>query len=464
MKPLHENAHGGKAAFEARTLACLRGLPLQGIAAAQSAGVLRFGKHRGVCAWFVEDHHAGCARRLDGKLWTHRSHPAKADHSPGTTGDSVIGWPIGILRAENHQTVIVCEGGPDALAAFAAREELLGDFGIVCLLGSGLTIHESALTHFTGKHVRFIAHNDEDGRQFALRNAVLLASIAAQISIASLDGLLTAAGAPANDLCDVLAFREPGTLPDEMAELFDFTQTGPRVRILAAEPAPSAASQGQPRLVTQDDSRSTQGLPKSTQMMGGRNTTGHFQDLHDTARELASTERGQSHTRLFALARAVLGFEARVGFEDRVMRDAVFDTWFSASRPTLDPVEKRPHYLARFRLAFGKVRIVPGQRDALKEAEERAQVAPLPDIPDAPDADLGWRRLAAVCCELQRAAGNAPFFISMRDAARIATGQRHAETGRRLLEALSVFGVIRCVKRGDARPGGNASEYRYLLP
>ena len=72
--------------------------------------------------------------------------------------------------------------------------------------------------------------------------------------------------------------------------------------------------------------------------------------------------------------------------------------------------------------------------------------------------------LAAVCRELQRSAGEMPFFIGTRDAARIAMGAPHPQNGSRILEALAEFGVIHCVKKGIAKPGGDASEYRYLLP
>lgn len=448
---------------EAHRLASLRGLPLAAINSALATGVLSFGTHRGQPAWFVRDEYAGCARRLDGRNWTHRSTHAKADDTPGNSGANESGWPIGILQAKECATIIVCEGCPDALAAHAVRVTLCGTFAIVCLLGSGLTIVENALSYFRGKRVRIIAHADSDGLAFAERNARVLADIAEQVSIATLDGLSTANGTPASDLCDVLAFRKPWCVPNEIAELFDFATASARVRIIPAQtplfPAPVPFS----ALVTQENPTSTHREQRRTQKMG-REEIGGEEALHEKAIELASTARGQSYRKLFLIAQAVCGHFGHRHCKAESLSTAVFDSWFAASRAHLDPTETRAHYLPRFRAAFRKVRVIAKCRDSLAKAEERALSVSLPEIPDAPDAPHGWQLLAAVCRELQRAAGHLPFFIGMRDAARIATGQAHPQTGGRILEAFAELGLIQCVKKGTAKLGGDASEYRYLLP
>ena len=445
------------------SVAKVRGLPAPGIAAAIADGILSFGEHHKARAWFIRDERAGCARRLDGQLWRTQQGDAKALDTSGTSGVRVNGWPVGITRASERDEIIVCEGGPDALAAYAVREALHGAFGIVCLNGSALTIHESAREYFAGKRVRFIAHADAAGLDFAERNGALLLPIAAQVSIATLDGLLTTTGAPVSDLCDALAFRKPWCVPEEIAELFDFTRTSPRERILAAQstlfPAPAPVAES----VTQDHPRSTHRGLRSTQEMGRREKKG-IDALHEKAREQASSARGQAHRGMFLLAQAVCGHFGHRDCKADSLSTAVFDTWFTASRPNLDPKETRAHYLGRFRGGFRKVRVIPTYQDTLAKAQERAKTGPLPEIPDASDASHGWRVLAAVCRELQSAAGEVPFFIGMRDAAEIATGLRHPQTGSRILEALAEFGVIRCVKKGEPKLGGDASLYLYLLP
>ena len=430
-------------------LATLRGIPLKGIEAASADSVLAFGEYRKTRAWFIRDEYAGCVRRLDGKRWGN----AKVLDIPGTSRLRRDGWPIGILAAKAGQSLIVCEGAPDLLAAYALREKFRADLGLVCVLGSGLTIHENALPFFAARRVRFIAHNDSAGDEFAQRNAALLAPIAAEVTIASLGGVNTAQGLQAADLCDAIANRHRFRVPDEISALFDFKRQSPAVQTIA----PPRELSHSLDLVTQEDTRRTQGGLRKTHLKGRKELE---MDIFDKAASLASTARGQSRKNLFDLVRSVMAFEKQEGGNSR---DAIFDTWYHASRANLNPAETRAEYLAQFRRMFKKVRIVPGQCDALKEAIGRARAAIPPEIPDAPDAPSTWRLLAAVCRELQHKAGEAPFFISKRDAMRIIEKKFPME-GLRALEALEDFHVLKLVKRGEPRVGGKASEFRYLLP
>ena len=442
-----------------RKLAKLRGLSERGIRAALADGVLAFEDYRREPAWFIRDEHAGSARRLDGEPWKMGGKAAKALDVSGTSGRKTVGWPVGILRARQKTSIIVCEGGPDMLAAYSVREQLGANFGIVCVFGARLTLSKDSLAYFTRKRVRFLAHADEPGRQFAERNAALLVTAGAEVTIVALDHLRTFGGSLAGDLCNAVTNQGFSRSSDELSAIFDFNEGGSAIHAVRGEKPRILPL---PNFVTQEDTRSTQGGHKRTQRKGEENSWGCAERLHDLARELASTARGQSNRHLFDLARACMAHEKNRGCEDSGVRTSVFEAWYSVSQSNLDPVEKRPSYLARFRLMFRKVRIVPGQRDTLKEAEERAGGSTLPEIPEAPDAERGWRVLSGVMRELQRAAGDAPFFISTRAAARIAN-RKHAMEGVRILEALTEFGVIKCVRRGEKRPGGDASEYRYLL-
>lgn len=448
-------------------LASLRGIPTTGIQAALTAGVLSFAEHRTFHAWFIRDERAGCVRRLDGKPWQTTKGQAKALDTQGTSGLRTIGWPVGILLAESLQTVIVCEGGADLLAAYAVRALLGGNYAIVCLLGSALTIHESALAHFAGKRVRFIAHTDEPGRSFAERNAALLAPITEQVSIADLRRLRTADDTEATDLCDALAFRNPWSVPDEIAGLFDFEKPSPLVRVVAAERNLFRASENGSAFVTEEDRRRTEGRQTKTDDGERGEREEELRALREKAQSLACTARHQSYRLLFQLAREVRAYELSNSGEDRAARNAAFDAWHSASQPNLDPAETRAYYLARFRRAIRTARVPAGGDETLRLAIERAKTAPLPDIPDAPDAPEEWRLVAAVCRELQRAAGDAFFFITKRAAMEL-IGGKHPMEGQRVLDALDDLHVIRCVQPGDSRPRKDgeqkkASRYRYLL-
>lgn len=444
------------------SLAKLRGLPVPGIDAAIADGILSFGDHRKAGAWFIRDAQAGCARRLDGQPWRTQQGDAKA---LDTSGVRVNGWPVGITRASERDEIIVCEGGPDALAAYAVREALHRAFGIVCLLGSALTIHESALRYFTGKRVRFIAHSDDAGREFAERNTSVLADITKQVSIAILDNLPTVTGTPANDLCDTLAFREPWGVPDEIAALFDFARTSVRVRIIPAQQALFTAPASFPGIVTEEHGANRENRCGQTRTDAGerereeREITG----LHEKARALACRAKKQSRSKRWALAGEVRGFEARIGRVDLATRVAVFETWFAPSQRYLDSAKSRAEHQAEFLADIRRRRVATGETDTLAQAITRARESAMPDIPHTTDAPPKWRLLAAVCRELQSAAGDAAFFLTKRAAMEI-TGGQHAMDGQRALEALEDHGVVRCVKPGDPRPGGKASRYRYLLP
>jgi hypothetical protein len=450
---------------EAHQLASLRGLPIAGINAAFADGLLSFGEHRQARAWFIRDESAGCARRLDGKPWRTAEGPAKALDTPGTSGARVVGWPIGILRAKTAQTVIVCEGGPDFIAAYAVRAELRGAFGIVCLLGSALTIHASALAHFSGKCVRFVTHTDDDGLKFAERNAAMLADIAGQVSIVKLDGLLSAKDEPVSDLCDTLASRQPWGVPAEIAELFTFTGTSARVRIIPAQTKLFPSSARVAEIVTEEHRANGEDRCGQTRTDAGdgEREGREIQGLHKKARALACHAQKQSRAKRWALAGEVRGFEARIGRADISIRVAVFETWFALSEPYLDAAKSRAEHRAEFLADIRRRRVATGQTDTLAQAIERARESAKPDIPHASDAPPSWRLLAAVCRELQTAAGNAAFFITKRAAMKI-IGGKYPMDGQRALEALENHGVVRCVKPGDAHRGGKASRYRYLLP
>ena len=133
-----------------RRLAQLRGLPLAAIQAAAEDGILSFQNYLGQFAWCIRDEQAGCARRLDGEPWEKGNESLKCLDMEGTSGRSNH-WPVGVARAIEYSEIIICEGGPDLLAAYAARQELRTNFGIICVFGSELTIRDDKLNAFNGR-------------------------------------------------------------------------------------------------------------------------------------------------------------------------------------------------------------------------------------------------------------------------------------------------------------------------
>src|SRR5260370_27732163 len=141
-----------------------------------------------------------------------------------------------------------------------------------------------------------------------------------------------------------------------------------------------------------------------------------------------------------------------------------FDEWYRLSQPYLDPKKTRDDYLGAFFAELGKVRVPTGEGEALEKALARIPTSPLPELPGIPDAPESWRTLAALHRELARQSANGTYFLSCRGAAR-AHHHFNKDSACNINHALaSRLGVIQLVRVGHARPGGKASEFRYLLP
>ena len=91
-------------------------------------------------------------RRLDGKPWQSK----RKAHCTGTGKN----WPLGILEAHKHDTIVLVEGAPDFLAAhhFASLENKLGSLGIVAILGAANRLAKEALKYFKDKKVWIYNH------------------------------------------------------------------------------------------------------------------------------------------------------------------------------------------------------------------------------------------------------------------------------------------------------------------
>jgi hypothetical protein len=80
-------------------------------------------------------------------------------------------------------------------------------------------------------------------------------------------------------------------------------------------------------------------------------------------------------------------------------------------------------------------------------------------MPTAPES---WRKLLALHREF-RQSSTGTYFLSCRDAAK-AHPDLNKDSANTINRALDRLGVIRLLRVGDARPNGNASEFRFLLP
>jgi hypothetical protein len=199
---------------ELETLSQSRGLTNEGLTLAQDAGTLFFSHLRGFPAWIITDETGRNkqARRLDGGKWQHIG-----DKKAWTLPGSEAAWPIAIAKSASYQTILLCEGGPDFLAAFhliaATRRPNLFP---VTMLGAGLRIHAEALPIFSGKRIRIFPHIDDNGQGYraAATWQDQLESVGATVDAFSFDGLASGSGTAVKDLNDLARLQ-----PNELSSL-----------------------------------------------------------------------------------------------------------------------------------------------------------------------------------------------------------------------------------------------------
>lgn len=181
-------------------LAELRKVSFAACFLARGVGLLCFAKWKDKPAWIVTDNEGlnAQARRMDGGKW--EAIDAKAQTLPGAWA----GWPLGMKTGAPYPAFLLCEGGPDLLAALhfihAAGAEC--SHFAVAMLGAKQRIHEDALPLLARKRVRIMAHEDEAGLEGAKRWARQLEAVGAEVDCFSFAGLRKADGSPVTDLND----------------------------------------------------------------------------------------------------------------------------------------------------------------------------------------------------------------------------------------------------------------------
>jgi hypothetical protein len=437
-------------------------------------GLISFKKRRGVACWRFGDNHNGCVRRLDGQPFEIKRKPVKAvAETRGDAWHRLIGLDD-VLENDRYEILFSPEGSKDALAAFhlADAEGRLMDVGVVAALGSAVKPTPDDVEKLRGRRIRIFPDVDAAGRNAAARIAQAIATLAAEVQIFDLACLYRDNGEPVKDLFDVTRIDYDDFEANRcLWSITDLDSKGERVKtilgricfsdfskiisskqeFLPSPPSPphvSPESHGFPVYPVS----SSQELEK---------------ELEELAEGNACTERDTARKRRWKLVCDLTAVEKGISRKltaDELMR--TFDKWYKASAPYLDPEKSRDNYLAAFLAELGKVRVPTGEEEALKKALTCVVTAPvfeLPIVPGIADAPESWRRLTALHRELAHQSANGTSFLSCRDAAKAhhCLNKDSANTINRALDRLS---VIKLVHVGDSWPGGNASEFRYLLP
>jgi hypothetical protein len=140
-------------------------------------------------------------------------HGGKAHTCPGATKK----WPVALSLAmkDPSQTIILIEGGPDLLAAYALIEYFSRqDCVAITILGREIReLIPEAQRALTGRRVHIIPHRDKDsageltsGRDAAVKWTDMLADDCGvtEVTWSSLEGLTRPDGQPATDLCEAV--------------------------------------------------------------------------------------------------------------------------------------------------------------------------------------------------------------------------------------------------------------------
>ena len=185
---------------ELKQIAAQRGFSIESLEFLEQQGFLRFGKLWEKPIWCLRDKRRKLIeyRRLDGKPWQSK----RKAHCTGTGKN----WPLGILEAHKHDTIVLVEGAPDFLAAhhFASLENKLGSLGIVAILGAANRLAKEALKYFKDKKVWIYTHVDDAGRKASMEWARQIKQAGAtQVLGFDLSGITRTDGEPGKDLADI---------------------------------------------------------------------------------------------------------------------------------------------------------------------------------------------------------------------------------------------------------------------
>jgi hypothetical protein len=126
--------------------------------------------------------------------------------------------PVGNYHDTRWPFVVLVEGGPDVLAAYAAIQRLgLIDTVAVCgMLGASMRPPYGALATLSGRRVRILQHNDEAGEVAADAWAQLTHKAGGTVDI----WVPNKVGA---DLNDIFQLQE-NEMTAELSEAFDFVK------------------------------------------------------------------------------------------------------------------------------------------------------------------------------------------------------------------------------------------------
>ncbi len=166
---------------------------------------------------------------------------------------------------------------------------------------------------------------------------------------------------------------------------------------------------------------------------------------------------------VFKFARAVKAFELTV--DTRLPKEELpgaFNVWWSMAESTLPPDTNRDECMFLFMDAYDKAKTPLGSNVIQNALDKVKSSSPPPEANRYESPKL--KTLVHLCYELQRLAGDSPFFLSVRDAARaVGLSAKSVHVVSAFMHGLHRDGIIKPVEIG--KPGvRRATRYRYVYP
>ncbi len=200
--------------------------------------------------------------------------------------------------------------------------------------------------------------------------------------------------------------------------------------------------------------------PTLGQNVGGQANLLQHSGVQEAIAATLPRRGGERNKKLFQLARHLKALPVLAGLPARVLRPIVVE-WHRRALPFISTKGFADTW-ADFVLQWPKVRFPVGE-GAVDAAFERACQAEPPAAAVALyGGDGRLLLLASLCRELQRSAGDGPFFLDCRTAGRLLTVPH--TTAWRWLVVLCADEIVEVVETGGQAAGnaGKASRYRYL--
>jgi len=165
-----------------------------------------------------------------------------------------------------------------------------------------------------------------------------------------------------------------------------------------------------------------------------------------------SLTEGITDKTLFKFARAIRAFEMTTGMriKQSEVSNVFAEWWRTAQAEKLLPADaSHDEYALLFEDTFARAK-VPLGANALYAAIKRAEKASLPEAAKQ-FTDPKMQKLVGTCYQLQKLTGRVPFFLSVRDCAKI-YGTKRLATASAILNGFVSRQILRIAKKG--LPGG----------